>query len=77
MPVTSFIKDGGIINQDHMIVKGSKLVITKARFADGGVYTCRAKSLSGYVTVSSHITIIGELTCCVTVSRYVTHYIMI
>jgi len=60
VPVTSFIKDGGIITKDHVIVQGSKLIISKASFADGGVYGCNARSLSGDVTVTSHINVIGR-----------------
>ena len=62
VPVTSWVKGDAIINKDHIIVRGSKLVITGARFADGGVYACRARSLAGDVTVRSHITVIGENT---------------
>lgn len=60
VPLTSFTKDGGIITKDHVVVQGSKLIISKARFADGGVYGCRAKSLAGDVIVFSHITVIGR-----------------
>lgn len=60
VPVTSWRKDGNIIIKDHVTVRGSKLIITRARFADGGVYECNAKSVAGERKVRSHLTVIGE-----------------